>query len=82
MCRLLILAALPLLFAGTSAPKKPPRVVRIYTGCVLENFRHLPETGEIFTLKRWRFEIVDMDGRKVDKVLASPVRSAAGPVHG
>jgi putative hemolysin len=51
-------------------------------GFVLENFRHLPETGEIFTLKRWRFEIVDMDGRKVDKVLASPVRSAAGPVHG
>jgi hypothetical protein len=40
MRRLLILAALPLLFAGTTAPKKPPRAVRVYTGCVLENFRH------------------------------------------
>ena len=51
-------------------------------GFVLEHFRHLPETGEAFTLKRWRFEIADMDGRKVDKVLASPVRTAAGPVLG
>ncbi len=40
MRRLLILAALPLLFAGASAPKKPPRAVQIYTDCVLENFRH------------------------------------------
>jgi putative hemolysin len=47
-------------------------------GFVLENFRHLPETGESFALKRWKFEIADMDGRKVDKVLATPVRLAAG----
>jgi hypothetical protein len=40
MRRLLILGALPLLFAGTTAPKQPPRAVRIYTDCVLENFRH------------------------------------------
>lgn len=45
-------------------------------GFVLEHLRHLPETGEHFSLERWRFEVVDMDGRKVDKVLAEPVRSA------
>jgi putative hemolysin len=49
-------------------------------GFVLEHFRHLPETGETFTLKRWKFEIADMDGRKVDKVLATPVRTALTPV--
>jgi putative hemolysin len=49
-------------------------------GFVLEHFRHLPETGETFTLKRWKFEIADMDGRKVDKVLAMPVRTVLGPV--
>jgi putative hemolysin len=49
-------------------------------GFVLEHFRHLPETGETFTLKRWKFEIADMDGRKVDKVLATPVKSALTPV--
>ena len=50
-------------------------------GFVLEHFRHLPETGEAFTLKRWKFEIADMDGRKVDKVLATPVRAALTPVE-
>jgi putative hemolysin len=49
-------------------------------GFALEHFRHLPETGETFTTKRWIFEIADMDGRKVDKVLASPVRSSALPL--
>ncbi len=44
-------------------------------GFVLEKLRHLPETGEHFSLERWRFEVVDMDGRKIDKVLAGPVRS-------
>ena len=44
-------------------------------GFVLEHVRHLPETGECFTVKRWRFDIVDMDGRKIDKVLASPVKT-------
>ena len=47
-------------------------------GFVLECFRHLPETGESFTLNRWTFEIADMDGRKVDKVLATPVRIIPG----
>jgi putative hemolysin len=48
-------------------------------GFVLEHFRHLPETGERFTANRWVFEIADMDGRKVDKILASPVKAAVLP---
>jgi putative hemolysin len=44
-------------------------------GYVLDQLRHLPETGEVFTQGRWRFEIIDMDGRKVDKILAAPVKS-------
>jgi putative hemolysin len=47
-------------------------------GFTLEQLRHLPETGESFTLKRWKFEIIDMDGRKVDKVLATPLKPVAG----
>lgn len=41
-------------------------------GYVLDQLRHLPETGEHFTVGDWRFEVVDMDGRKVDKVLVLP----------
>ncbi len=49
-------------------------------GFVLDHLRHLPETGESFTDRRWQYEIADMDGRKVDKVLVSPLRPAAGRV--
>jgi putative hemolysin len=35
--------------------------------------RHLPKVGETFRDREWKFEIVDMDGRKIDKVLAMRV---------
>ena len=40
-------------------------------GFALEVLKHLPEIGEKFTHDRWTFEIVDMDGRKIDKLIAS-----------
>lgn len=39
-------------------------------GFALSVLKHLPEVGERFAHGSWRFEIVDMDGRKIDKVLA------------
>jgi len=49
----------------------PDRDFETVAGFALEQLRHLPETGEYFDWQGWRFEIVDMDGRKVDKVLAT-----------
>lgn len=47
-------------------------------GFALSVLKHLPETGEKFRFDGWSFEIVDMDGRKIDKLLASrPRRKAA-----
>jgi putative hemolysin len=40
-------------------------------GFALGVLKHLPETGEKFIHDGWSFEIVDMDGRKIDKLLAS-----------
>jgi putative hemolysin len=40
-------------------------------GFVLEILKHLPETGEKFSHDGWTFEIVDLDGRKIDKLIAS-----------
>ncbi|HAW45278.1 MAG TPA: hypothetical protein DCW60_02895 [Sutterella sp.] len=34
---------------------------------------HMPHTGDIVTLGGWRFEVVDMDGRKIDKVLVKKI---------
>ncbi|MGZ8999185.1 MAG: hemolysin family protein [Allosphingosinicella sp.] len=42
-------------------------------GFALSVLRHIPEVGERFAFGRWQFEIVDMDGRKIDKLLASEI---------
>jgi putative hemolysin len=38
---------------------------------VLTELRHLPRTGEAVEAFGWRFEVIDLDGRRIDKVLAS-----------
>jgi putative hemolysin len=47
-------------------------------GFALAQLGHLPSTGEAFRWRGLRFEIVDMDGRRIDKllvqVLAPPER--------
>ena len=40
-------------------------------GLVLAELRRIPVTGEHFALDGWRIEVVDMDGRRVDKLLVS-----------
>jgi putative hemolysin len=35
----------------------------------------VPSTGEQFVWERNRFEVVDMDGKRVDKVLVVPHRA-------
>lgn len=41
-------------------------------GFSLDRLKHLPTVGEDFTHQGWTFEIVDMDGRKIDKLLVAP----------
>ena len=43
-------------------------------GHALWQLKHLPEIGETFEDQGWLFEIVDMDGRKIDKLLVIPLR--------
>lgn len=38
----------------------------------------LPETGERIICGAWMFEVVDLDGRRIDKALASPAPGAGG----
>lgn len=42
-------------------------------GLVLAELRHIPVVGETFEAHGYRFEVVDMDGRKIDKLLVAPV---------
>ena len=43
-------------------------------GFALSVLKHIPEVGERFTWKGWQFEVSDMDGRKIDKLLASEIK--------
>jgi len=43
-------------------------------GFALSVLKHIPEVGERFTWRGWRFEIADMDGRKIDKLFASEIK--------
>jgi len=50
-------------------------------GFVLHELGHLPVAGENFEWHGWRFEVVDLDGRRIDKILASgpKVETEAAP---
>ena len=72
---LLISGALPAdALAGRLAIMLPDdRDYATVAGFALSVLKRLPHEGEVFTEQGWRFEIVDMDGRKIDKLLVSAV---------
>ena len=45
-------------------------------GFVIDRFQRLPATGDSVAAQGWRFEVVDLDGFRVDKVLASRLDGA------
>jgi putative hemolysin len=47
-------------------------------GFVLSQLGRIPEAGDHFGWKDWRFEVVDMDGRRIDKVMITPPKHPAG----
>lgn len=46
-------------------------------GFVLEHLQRLPTTGDKFEDQGWRFEVIDLDGRRIDKLLASRIVARA-----
>lgn len=42
-------------------------------GMVMLLLGRLPQTTDVVEWQGWRFEVVDMDGKRIDKLLASPV---------
>ncbi len=62
---------------GVNLPQE--RDYSTVAGFALSVLKHLPETGEKFRHDGWSFEIVDLDGRKIDKLIASRTRRKAAP---
>jgi putative hemolysin len=61
--------------------KALPEEERYHTvsGLLMMLLGRLPQTGDKTDWDGWRFEIVDMDGKRIDKVLASVLRSDTPP---
>jgi len=62
---------------GIAIPASRP--YQTFAGFLLQEFGAIPNVGDKIEVEGWRFEIVDMDGRRIDKVLAarSDLTSAA-----
>ncbi|MEO0500961.1 MAG: hemolysin family protein [Pseudomonadota bacterium] len=60
---------------NVTIPDPDDREFETVAGFALAVLTHIPETGETFEFDGWAFEIVDLDGRKIDKVLASAIET-------
>jgi putative hemolysin len=49
-------------------------------GFVMLQLQRIPKTGDHFEWNGFSFEVVDMDGMKVDKVLVSRLPPSAEPI--
>jgi putative hemolysin len=63
---------------GIGLPEK--RDYQTAAGLVIDELQHLPVTGECVAAFGYKFEVVDMDGRRIDKLLVSvlPLEDADG----
>jgi len=61
--------------------KALPEEERYHTlsGLLMMLLGRLPQTGDRTDWDGWRFEIVDMDGKRIDKVLAAALKSDTPP---
>lgn len=41
-------------------------------GLMLFHFKHIPSAGSRFERSGWQFEVIDMDGNRIDKILITP----------
>jgi putative hemolysin len=57
-------------------PLLASRPYQTFAGFLLQEFGTIPNVGDKIETGGWRFEIVDLDGRRIDKVLASRVDAA------
>jgi putative hemolysin len=60
-----------------SIPRADAGDYETVAGLVINHLRRLPALGDSFTLQGWRFEVIDLDDRRVDKVLVGRVSGGA-----
>jgi putative hemolysin len=58
-------------------PGEGTGVYQTVSGLVMQQLGRIPSTGNHFAWGGFRFEVVDMDGHRVDKVLVTPLPAEA-----
>ena len=58
---------------GIALPER--RDYETVAGLVIGELQHLPNAGEAVETLGWRFKVIDLDGRRIDKVLASRIQT-------
>lgn len=63
---------------GFELPEEAGHDYQTVAGFVVSQLAHVPAEGETFLWNGWKFEIIDMDRHRVDKVLVLPPPADAG----
>jgi len=58
-------------------PNEEDHDFRTAAGMVMANFGRIPQPGEHFSWNGFRFEVVDLDGPRIDKLMIAPIHGAA-----
>jgi len=61
------------LFPDVGLPEEESGTYHTLSGFILMRLGRIPAVADHFSWHGWRFEVVDMDGKRIDKVLAAPV---------
>ena len=62
-----------------SVPDESKGRYHTLSGLVMWLSGRLPQTGDVMTWENWRLEVVDLDGKRIDKVLATPIAPIGSP---
>ena len=60
-------------------PEEDKAGFQTLSGFVMNQLGRIPKTGAIFEWDHWRFEVVDMDGHRVDRVLVTDISTEEKP---
>ncbi|HPF73054.1 MAG: HlyC/CorC family transporter [Rhodanobacteraceae bacterium] len=66
----------------SSTPEDEEHDYNTVAGLVIAHFGRIPNTGEWLDWAGWRFEVVDLDGARIDKLLVSPIPDADPDTRG
>ncbi|MBA3479901.1 MAG: HlyC/CorC family transporter [Lautropia sp.] len=62
-----------------SVPEEDKARYQALSGMLMLVLGRMPQTGDTIVWENWKLEVVDMDGKRIDKVLAMPVSTAPAP---